>query len=68
MPQGLFLSSHSWVTMGRYDKIILLISLNTYHIYKGFQSGWQDLNLRHPAPKAGALPSCATSRYTARLL
>lgn len=27
-------------------------------------SGWQDLNLRHPAPKAGALPSCATARYS----
>ena len=29
-------------------------------------SGRQDSNLRHPAPKAGALPNCATSRrYTA---
>ena len=27
------------------------------------KSGWQDSNLRHPAPKAGALPNCATSRY-----
>ncbi len=26
------------------------------------QSGWQDSNLRHPAPKAGALPDCATPR------
>ena len=25
-------------------------------------SGRQDLNLRHPAPKAGALPDCATPR------
>ena len=25
-------------------------------------SGWRDLNPRHPAPKAGALPSCATAR------
>src|SRR3569833_624941 len=25
-------------------------------------SGRQDLNLRHPAPKAGALPGCATPR------
>ena len=25
-------------------------------------SGRQDLNLRHPAPKAGALPNCATAR------
>jgi hypothetical protein len=26
-------------------------------------SGRQDLNLRPPGPKPGALPSCATSRY-----
>ena len=26
-------------------------------------SGRQDLNLRHPAPKAGALPGCATPRF-----
>ncbi len=26
------------------------------------QSGREDLNLRHPAPKAGALPDCATPR------
>ena len=26
-------------------------------------SGRQDSNLRHPAPKAGALPGCATSRH-----
>ena len=25
-------------------------------------SGREDLNLRHPAPKAGALPGCATPR------
>lgn len=25
-------------------------------------SGYQDLNLGPPAPKAGALPDCATSR------
>ena len=25
-------------------------------------SEWQDSNLRHPAPKAGALPNCATPR------
>ena len=25
-------------------------------------SGWRDLNSRHPAPKAGALPGCATPR------
>ena len=26
-------------------------------------SGWRDSNPRHPAPKAGALPGCATPRY-----
>ena len=26
-------------------------------------SGREDLNLRHPAPKAGALPGCATPRH-----
>lgn len=29
-----------------------------------FFSGWQDSNLRHHAPKAYALPSCATSRFS----
>jgi hypothetical protein len=28
-----------------------------------FKSGWQDSNLRPPAPKAGALTSCATPRW-----
>ena len=28
-----------------------------------FWSGREDLNLRHPAPKAGALPDCATPRW-----
>ena len=28
----------------------------------------QDLNLRHPAPKAGALPNCATPRTIHRLI
>ena len=28
----------------------------------GEWSGWRDLNSRHPAPKAGALPDCATPR------
>ncbi len=27
-------------------------------------SGWRDSNPRHPAPKAGALPDCATPRIT----
>ena len=30
----------------------------------GCWSGREDLNLRHPAPKAGALPGCATPRWT----
>ena len=30
-------------------------------------SGREDLNLRHPAPKAGALPGCATPRLYARV-
>ena len=29
-----------------------------------FWSGREDLNLRHPAPKAGALPGCATPRQS----
>ena len=30
------------------------------------RSGWQDSNLRPPAPKAGALPDCATPRNVLR--
>lgn len=30
-------------------------------------SGYQDLNLGPPAPKAGALPDCATSRESLSL-
>jgi hypothetical protein len=29
-------------------------------------SGWRDSNSRHPAPKAGALPDCATPRNPSR--
>src|SRR5690554_3576724 len=29
---------------------------------KSLWSGWRDSNPRHPAPKAGALPDCATPR------
>ncbi len=29
-------------------------------------SGWRDSNSRHPAPKAGALPGCATPRFLSR--
>jgi hypothetical protein len=38
-----------------------VIPLNYTRIYNWSER--QDLNLRHPAPKAGALPSCATPRY-----
>lgn len=31
-----------------------------------FQSGWQDSNLRPPAPKAGAIPGYATPRRGAQ--
>ena len=32
------------------------------HPHAGIWSGREDLNLRPPAPKAGALPGCATPR------
>ena len=32
------------------------------HPHVGFWSGREELNLRPPAPKAGALPGCATPR------
>ena len=34
------------------------------HLAKFNWSGREDSNLRHPAPKAGALPGCATPRIT----
>ncbi len=33
---------------------------------QGLRSGREDLNLRPPAPKAGALPGCATPRRNSR--
>jgi hypothetical protein len=54
--------------------------MRTQGIFKGTKSIWfsynylilwsgrEDLNLRLPAPKAGALPGCATPRYHAVLL
>lgn len=38
--------------------------LTVFENYKPliFMSGWQDLNLRPPAPKAGAIPGYATPR------
>ena len=32
----------------------------------GFLSGWQDSNLRPPAPKAGAIPGYATPRTSVK--
>jgi hypothetical protein len=34
----------------------------THAIQKKLKSGQRDLNPRHPAPKAGALPDCAMPR------
>ena len=31
-------------------------------------SGWADLNRRPPEPHSGALPGCATSRYSFDML
>lgn len=42
-----------------------VIPLNYTRIISPALTNWserQDLNLRHPAPKAGALPNCATPR------
>jgi hypothetical protein len=38
-------------------------SFNTALTYWFYWSGREDLNLRPPAPKAGALPDCATPRH-----
>jgi hypothetical protein len=35
------------------------MKLNSFYPFK---SGWQDSNLRPPAPKAGAIPGYATPR------
>ena len=40
-----------------------LQALSTGHRIFALWSGREDLNLRHPAPKAGALPGCATPRH-----
>ena len=37
-------------------------SINSFGINERFWSGRGDLNARPPAPKAGALPGCATPR------
>ena len=34
----------------------------TFRGFLSFKSGWQDSNLRPPAPKAGAIPGYATPR------
>jgi hypothetical protein len=38
-------------------------TVNSTPYYLHVWSGWRDSNPRPPAPKAGALPSCATSRW-----
>ena len=46
-----------------FEALVELLSLTASNDMEGLcWSGRQDLNLRPPAPKAGALPSCATSR------
>ena len=40
----------------------LIITENYTDSEVGVWSGWRDSNSRHPAPKAGALPDCATPR------
>lgn len=42
------------IVYGRYTTHTLL-KYKQYNL-----SGWQDLNLRPPVPKTGALPNCAT--------
>ena len=44
-------------------KVLQLNSNKTF-----FWSGWQDSNLRPPAPKAGAIPGYATPRTDLLLL
>ena len=41
---------------------VLPLNYTRINALKARWSGRQDSNLRHPAPKAGALPNCATSR------
>ena len=38
------------------------LSTHESELAEGVWSGRENLNLRHPAPKAGALPGCATPR------
>ena len=42
----------------QFDKSIIRRAARASEVW----SGREDLNLRHPAPKAGALPGCATPR------
>ena len=46
-----------------YQRKVKVQFLNPENIW----SGREDLNLRPPAPKAGALPSCATPRHKEQL-
>lgn len=45
-----------------YEKLLFPNTLIIKHLPKLFKSGWQDSNLRPPAPKAGAIPGYATPR------
>ncbi len=47
-------STASALTLQHVDKKDIFIDMSW--------SGWRDSNPRHPAPKAGALPDCATPR------
>ena len=50
------------VQLGILTFCFALYTQNVRYIPKNTKSGRQDLNLRPPRPKRGALPSCATSR------
>ena len=44
-----------------YKRFIIILHPHLLQVFKNW-SGWRDSNSRHPAPKAGALPDCATPR------
>ena len=52
-----FLVTHNGQTVGKY----ILLTICFYYDIRSW-SGREDSNLRPPAPKAGALPDCATPR------
>ena len=64
-----FPSEHAWlsrearITVGVYPAPQFDTAINRRRFTQSVVwSGREDLNLRHPAPKAGALPGCATPR------